>query len=224
MLNGPLMAHEYLGAAALAVTPPRRVGPRLPGVAATAPCSGGLVSALAASSPSPQLQGEPLVGPGWPDVGETFPGRECLPVVLSEEWWHRVYAEHDLAVLEEQDLPRGARPCRPGDRSAWAVGVAQPTRMLHAVRLRPSGHADGAGVMRVRHRGLACWDAVFPDWAKRSVGVRRQRLLAARLDAWWHCRARPARGLGRRLLRTGGASTQARPQTPSPGAPVRRSA
>ena len=35
------------------------------------------------------------MGPGWPDLGETFPGRECLPVVLSEEWWHRVSAEHD---------------------------------------------------------------------------------------------------------------------------------
>ncbi|MGW7670030.1 DinB family protein [Streptomyces sp. NPDC054775] len=45
---------------------------------------------------------EPLVGPGWPDEGETFPLRECLLVVLNEEWWHRMYAERDLAVLEEQ--------------------------------------------------------------------------------------------------------------------------
>lgn len=54
-----------------------------------------------------------------------------------------------------------------------------------------------AGVMPVRRHGLACWDADFPDWAKRSVGVRCPRLLAARLDAWWprldawwHCGAR----------------------------------
>lgn len=45
---------------------------------------------------------EPLVGPGWPDEGETFPLRECLLVVLNEEWWHRMYAERDLAVLEER--------------------------------------------------------------------------------------------------------------------------
>src|SRR5687767_12286444 len=43
---------------------------------------------------------DPLVGPGWPDEGETFPVRECLLVVLNEEWWHRRYAERDLAVLE----------------------------------------------------------------------------------------------------------------------------
>ncbi|OAH13042.1 DinB family protein [Streptomyces jeddahensis] len=46
---------------------------------------------------------EPLVGPGWPDEGETFPVRECLLVVLNAEWWHRMYAERDLAVLEEGD-------------------------------------------------------------------------------------------------------------------------
>jgi uncharacterized damage-inducible protein DinB len=43
----------------------------------------------------------PLVGPGWPDEGATFLTRECLLVVLNEEWWHRMYAERDLAVIEE---------------------------------------------------------------------------------------------------------------------------
>ena len=42
----------------------------------------------------------PLIGPGWPDEGATFPVRECLIVVLDEEWQHRMYAERDLAVLE----------------------------------------------------------------------------------------------------------------------------
>jgi hypothetical protein len=42
----------------------------------------------------------PLVGPGWPPEGETFPVRECLLVVLNEEWEHRQYAERDLAVME----------------------------------------------------------------------------------------------------------------------------
>jgi uncharacterized damage-inducible protein DinB len=46
---------------------------------------------------------EPLVGPGWPDEGETFPVRECLLIVLNEEWWHRMFAERDLTVLEEGD-------------------------------------------------------------------------------------------------------------------------
>jgi hypothetical protein len=48
------------------------------------------------------LRHEPLVGPGWPDEGETFTVRECLGVVLNEEWWHRRYAERDLAVLEDR--------------------------------------------------------------------------------------------------------------------------
>jgi hypothetical protein len=43
------------------------------------------------------------VGPGWPDEGETFPVRKCLLVVLNEEWWHRLYAERDLAVLEKSN-------------------------------------------------------------------------------------------------------------------------
>lgn len=46
---------------------------------------------------------EPLIGPGWPDEGETFLVRECLWVVLNEEWWHRMFAERDLAVLEQGD-------------------------------------------------------------------------------------------------------------------------
>lgn len=42
----------------------------------------------------------PAVGPGWPDEGASFPVRECLLVVLNEEWWHRMFAERDLAMLE----------------------------------------------------------------------------------------------------------------------------
>lgn len=44
----------------------------------------------------------PLVGTGWPDEGDTFPVRECLLVVLNEEWWHRMFAERDLAVIEDR--------------------------------------------------------------------------------------------------------------------------
>lgn len=44
----------------------------------------------------------PLVGPGWPDEGDTFTARQCLRVVLNEEWWHRRYAERDLTELESR--------------------------------------------------------------------------------------------------------------------------
>jgi DinB superfamily/Pentapeptide repeats (8 copies) len=42
---------------------------------------------------------EPVEGPGWPEP-RSYPVRQCLRVVLNEEWEHRLYAERDLAVLE----------------------------------------------------------------------------------------------------------------------------
>ena len=42
---------------------------------------------------------EPVEAPGWPPP-QSFPVRECLLVVLDEEWHHRKYAERDLAALE----------------------------------------------------------------------------------------------------------------------------
>ena len=42
---------------------------------------------------------EPVEGVGWPPP-RSYPVRECLLVVLNEEWEHRLYAERDLAVLE----------------------------------------------------------------------------------------------------------------------------
>jgi hypothetical protein len=41
----------------------------------------------------------PVEGFEWPPP-VSFPVRECLLVVLNEEWEHRLYAERDLAVLE----------------------------------------------------------------------------------------------------------------------------
>lgn len=38
--------------------------------------------------------------PGWPRV-EDFPLKECLRIVLNEEWEHRLYAERDLTALEK---------------------------------------------------------------------------------------------------------------------------
>jgi hypothetical protein len=43
----------------------------------------------------------PVDAPGWPPP-ESFPVRKCLLVVLNEEWWHRQFAERDLAVLESR--------------------------------------------------------------------------------------------------------------------------
>jgi uncharacterized damage-inducible protein DinB len=41
----------------------------------------------------------PVEGPGWPRP-RSYPVRECLLIVLNEEWHHRRFAERDLAVLE----------------------------------------------------------------------------------------------------------------------------
>jgi len=40
--------------------------------------------------------------PGWPQA-ENFPVKECLSIVLNEEWEHRLYAERDLTALEKED-------------------------------------------------------------------------------------------------------------------------
>jgi DinB superfamily/Pentapeptide repeats (8 copies) len=44
-------------------------------------------------------QTEPVEGPGWPPP-RSFLVRECLLVILNEEWEHRLYAERDLDALE----------------------------------------------------------------------------------------------------------------------------
>jgi hypothetical protein len=44
---------------------------------------------------------QPVEAPGWPKP-RSYPVRECLLIVLSEEWEHRLYAERDLAVLERR--------------------------------------------------------------------------------------------------------------------------
>jgi hypothetical protein len=38
------------------------------------------------------------VEPGWPQM-KNFPVKECLRIVLNEEWHHRLYAERDLEAL-----------------------------------------------------------------------------------------------------------------------------
>ncbi len=48
---------------------------------------------------------EPIEGAGWPPA-ESFPVRECLLIVLNEEWQHRQYAERDLDALETRATRR----------------------------------------------------------------------------------------------------------------------
>jgi len=42
---------------------------------------------------------EPVDAPGWPPP-RSYPVRECLLIILNEEWEHRLYAERDLDALE----------------------------------------------------------------------------------------------------------------------------
>lgn len=44
---------------------------------------------------------EAVAGVGWPPP-ESFPVKECLDTLINEEWWHRQYAERDLAALEDR--------------------------------------------------------------------------------------------------------------------------
>jgi DinB superfamily/Pentapeptide repeats (8 copies) len=41
---------------------------------------------------------KPVEGPGWPE-SRSYPVRDCLLIVLNEEWQHRLYAERDLDAL-----------------------------------------------------------------------------------------------------------------------------
>ncbi len=34
---------------------------------------------------------------------EDFPAKECLRIVLNEEWEHRLHAERDLTALEKEN-------------------------------------------------------------------------------------------------------------------------
>jgi len=46
------------------------------------------------------------VGPGWPPESSELVLRDCLRVVLNEEWEHRLYAERDLTALEQTGRAR----------------------------------------------------------------------------------------------------------------------
>lgn len=50
---------------------------------------------------------DPVPEPGYPE-STSFPVREALIVILDEEWWHRRFAERDLATLSERNAANGA--------------------------------------------------------------------------------------------------------------------
>jgi uncharacterized damage-inducible protein DinB len=45
---------------------------------------------------------DPVEGPGWPEP-RSYPVRECLLIILNEEWEHRLYAARDLDALEARE-------------------------------------------------------------------------------------------------------------------------
>jgi hypothetical protein len=48
---------------------------------------------------------KPVEGPGWPPP-ESFEVKECLLIVLNEEWYHRQFAERDLDAIEANSARR----------------------------------------------------------------------------------------------------------------------
>jgi hypothetical protein len=56
-------------------------------------------------------QTDPVPPPGYPPAG-SYPVRRCLRAILNEEWLHRLYAERDLAVLEQRG--QGSSPANVG--------------------------------------------------------------------------------------------------------------
>jgi DinB family protein/pentapeptide repeat protein len=59
---------------------------------------GQVIDGLTGGRASLDARTEPVEGPGWPPP-RSFAVRECLLVVLNEEWQHRLYAERDLEAL-----------------------------------------------------------------------------------------------------------------------------
>lgn len=46
---------------------------------------------------------QPVEEVGWPE-SRSYPVRQCLRIILNEEWEHRLYAERDLDVLFARDV------------------------------------------------------------------------------------------------------------------------
>lgn len=68
----------------------------------------------------------PVPGPGWPP-SDSYPVRECLLVILNEEWQHRLYAERDLDLLTSGDRRTG-QPSVVVKRPASSAVESPPTQ------------------------------------------------------------------------------------------------
>ena len=80
----------------------REAGPSLDEVLAVRRDRQAMVRRVLESLTDGQLAAEVTrTEPGWPRM-ENFPVKECLRIVLNEEWEHRLYAERDLTVLEKE--------------------------------------------------------------------------------------------------------------------------
>ena len=113
---------------------------------------------------------EPVDGPGWPPP-RSFPVRECLLVVLNEEWEHRLYAERDLAVLEaRQREDDDGRPYRL-ERFAQAqdAGGAYQRAVAELRAGRKVSHWIGLSSRRSRASGSARCHS------RRHLGAQRAR-------------------------------------------------
>jgi len=65
----------------------------------------------------------PVEGPGWPRP-VSYPVKQCLQIVLNEEWEHRLYAERDLTVLETRALETGKPEA--GEPEAGPLETGEP--------------------------------------------------------------------------------------------------
>ncbi len=72
---------------------------------------------------------DPVPSPGYPPAGSYSVSR-CLRAIVNEEWLHRLYAERDLAVLEQRGRLNPPRPAA----AAAHPGEPRPTAI--------SGQAD----------------------------------------------------------------------------------
>jgi hypothetical protein len=61
-------------------------------------------------------QTDPVPAPGYPPAG-SYPVRRCLRTIVNEEWLHRLYAERDLAVLEQRARPNPPPPAAAAEQS-----------------------------------------------------------------------------------------------------------
>ena len=65
-----------------------------------------------------------VTGPGYPEAG-SYRVPRCLHAVLDEEWWHRRFAERDLAVLEARVAERSEHHPLAGQVEGEPVGVEE---------------------------------------------------------------------------------------------------